>query len=325
MTHAQFAVDEGFHIDSGRSSGLQCDTLGLERLVEGGFLSRPPISHDELESRSKSDWLLKTIAILQISYYISQTLVRALQHIGVTPLEILVVAFIFCTVLSYAFNWSKPQGIQYPIIITHQGGATGTKCSTAVPQSGVPQPDIPQQDTTQQDTPQPGMPRESGQIVHCLTAFRPPRTVLRLNDNDTGHIVLPGPRPPEDLIFEGRTLLVLLPIKTSIIVATLFGAIHCLAWTSPFPHAAELLIWRICAIVTTCLPLPLVLHYQYRSDRFKFYPRFLKNRRIMFALGTTYAVARIILILLAFTALRPLPADTYQTVDWTRYLPNFSA
>ena len=33
-----------------------------------------------------------------------------------------------------------------------------------------------------------------------------------------------------------------------------FGALHCLAWNSPFPTAQERLAWRICSTTTTALP-----------------------------------------------------------------------
>lgn len=36
---------------------------------------------------------------------------------------------------------------------------------------------------------------------------------------------------------------------------TVFGGLHCLAWNFHFPTPAEALIWRICSIVTTLLPL----------------------------------------------------------------------
>ena len=38
-----------------------------------------------------------------------------------------------------------------------------------------------------------------------------------------------------------------------------------------------------------------------------------------------YALGRVTLIVLAFIALRALPADTYQTLDWNNYFPHIGA
>ena len=47
-----------------------------------------------------------------------------------------------------------------------------------------------------------------------------------------------------------------------------------------------------------------------------------KLRVLMLFFIGLYVIGRITLIILAFTALRALPADVYQTIDWTNYLPH---
>ena len=100
-----------------------------------------------------------------------------------------------------------------------------------------------------------------------------------------------------------------------------FGGLHCLAWNSPFPTSKERLAWRICSVATTVLPLlstpvflgivdsPMKDSYTLPLDWFT---------------RTFYTLARTTIIVLAFTALRALPADTFQTVNWDNYFPHFA-
>lgn len=97
-----------------------------------------------------------------------------------------------------------------------------------------------------------------------------------------------------------------------------FGAIHCLAWNSPFPSPKERLAWRICSVASTALPMQLIVEptiNPWRSGWFSFF--------LLFFGLLLYIVARITIIVLAFMSLRALPVDAYQTVNWTNYIPHF--
>ena len=372
MVHAQFLFSGGFKIvKPGPTYDPDDDGQGLRELVKWGIVRQPPLSSDELQSRSKSDWLVKLIAILQISYFASQTVFRALQHLQVTPLEILVVSFIFCSLLSYAFNWSKPQDVEYPVIIqlepdwqpyknsnkpreTEIVTADNSMTEAAAPQNDIPQPNALQEQKTQPDIPQPTGPQQPER----RSSFQYTPFQLRA----MGPVPVPAPyepitapiesRPPQDTLESVRwpgpydpaldprepksrlaKLLFSKGIKARgffsicVILSTSFGAIHCAGWHSPFPSHAEMVIWRVCAVMITALPTPWIwllrLYLEVRSYRV---PRHIgKLRNVIIFLGGLYVVARVMLIVLAFTTLRALPAETYETVEWTRYLPNFSS
>jgi hypothetical protein len=68
----------------------------------------PYISPDELQDRSKSDSLVRTIAVGQILWVSIQILIRAARHLAISQLEITVVAFASCAVAMYGLNWYKP-------------------------------------------------------------------------------------------------------------------------------------------------------------------------------------------------------------------------
>lgn len=118
LTHMQFAGAKGFRChapDTSRTT--ECDLYYLYELIKEGHLDRPPVSEDELRSRGKSDLVIKLIAILQIVWFVAQTLVRAIEHYHITALELSTVAFVCCSILSYGFCISRPQDVEYPVVL----------------------------------------------------------------------------------------------------------------------------------------------------------------------------------------------------------------
>jgi len=42
-------------------------------------------------------------------------------------------------------------------------------------------------------------------------------------------------------------------------VAMVFGAIHCVAWSFAFPSRAEQVLWRVSSVAVTCIPAVLAI------------------------------------------------------------------
>ncbi|KAJ3768041.1 hypothetical protein FB446DRAFT_848694 [Lentinula raphanica] len=103
--------------------------------------------------------------------------------------------------------------------------------------------------------------------------------------------------------------------------AMVFGAIHCAAWNFYFPTEAEQTLWRICAAVTTSIPLLIIcydyLGYTIEDTRIELPVEFALSFVILF-----YIFARWVLIVQAFIALRRLPSTAYETVEWVNLLPH---
>ena len=117
MTHLQFAYAKGFWTCPPGGTGSPCKLAALVTLIEDGEIEEPPIPEEELQSRGESDWIVKSVAISQIIWFLIQTLSRRLQDYPVTALEILTVALIFPSLLTYGFSWYKPQNVEYPVTI----------------------------------------------------------------------------------------------------------------------------------------------------------------------------------------------------------------
>ena len=111
---------------------------------------------------------------------------------------------------------------------------------------------------------------------------------------------------------------------TTMIVATLFGGIHCTGWNFPFPSYAELIIWRVSSLIIVIVPctfLPLLVVVFMEED-----PNTTTDIIIMVNVGlflfgiVIYVLARLTLFVQAFIALRHLPLGAYAVVKWTTLL-----
>lgn len=108
------------------------------------------------------------------------------------------------------------------------------------------------------------------------------------------------------------------------LVTVIFGAIHCTAWNLHFPTHSESVFWRMCSVVITATPLAtffawIVIAIAARND----------NDSILGMVGVVtvlvsslYIVARIALLVLAFTSLRALPDGALDTVAWVSFIPH---
>ena len=86
------------------------DVIFLRR--SGHLKKLPHITRDELCDKSKSDPLLKLIAICQISWSIIQISTRAIRRLPISPLELNVLALAACAIVIYGLCWYKPKHVQ---------------------------------------------------------------------------------------------------------------------------------------------------------------------------------------------------------------------
>lgn len=124
-----------------------------------------------------------------------------------------------------------------------------------------------------------------------------------------------------------------LPLRALVLLGCVFGAIHCLAWNSPFPTSQERLAWRICSAATVAIPglvflaltglFPIIICISIICNAGDFFTgNFVQV--IYHSVGLAYILGRITLVILAFIGLRALPADAFRTVDWNEYFPHFA-
>ena len=69
----------------------------------------------EIEDKGKSDWLAKSLVLLQTSWFVMQCIARAIEHLPVTHLEIVTLAYSAMNFVIYIFWWNKPVNVNRPI------------------------------------------------------------------------------------------------------------------------------------------------------------------------------------------------------------------
>jgi hypothetical protein len=83
------------------------------------------VTVDEIEDRSKSDALSKTIVIAQTTWFTAQCIARARQGLAITELEIVTLAYTALNGVMCFFWWSKPLDVRCPVVIDLSPGWTG--------------------------------------------------------------------------------------------------------------------------------------------------------------------------------------------------------
>ena len=86
-------------------------------LLEADVLSWPDVTEQEILDRSKADWVLKSLALIQASWFIAQVIGRAAQGLSVTTLELFTLGIISCALVTYAAWWAKPFDVRTPTIV----------------------------------------------------------------------------------------------------------------------------------------------------------------------------------------------------------------
>ena len=298
LVHTQFAFANGFWTRMPNGVTAKCKPDRLRTLIENGDIQGPPLSKDELKSRGKGDWVIKLIAIVQIIWFVIQTLVRAIQHYQTTALEIMTVAFVFCSVFIYGFSLNHPQDVEYPVFIEVSAAALLTDGNAA--------------DTKTLATDETNAKPKSDRLSHAEEG------------GETAPALRQGAKAVSQYAPGWAASTV--PVLLFGLFACGFGAIHCLAWNSPFPTSREQLAWRICSAATTALPasaaLLTVVAILFDNDGDGAVA--MVGIFLLFLSALSYILGRITIIVLAFMSLRALPLDALRTVDWNNYIPHFT-
>ncbi|KAJ7247534.1 hypothetical protein C8J57DRAFT_1080719 [Mycena rebaudengoi] len=244
----------------------------------------------DIMDKSKGDALSKGVALAQGLWFTTQCLARVHQRLAVTELEITTLAFAVVNIFVWLLWWDKPFDVQRPIVL------------------GPPKP----------PDAQPIIPFQSLWLERFMVVIL---GSTGNNDYDprlsTSVPSFWSPSMNDNLLLGTRGLTVL--------AGSVFGAIHCAAWTSDFPTTGEMWTWRSCSLVIVAIPVVtfLVLLLTSITDDTDF-DEVIMN--IFFTLMTgslpIYIVARLSLISLPFMALRSLPSSTFVDVDWSMYIPH---
>jgi len=279
-----------------------------------------PITKKEIEDKSKTNTLSKGLFLMQLGWFSLQCTTRLVQHLPLTVLELETVGFAVLNLVSYVLWWHKPHHVQcaYPVRVesTPEGRSSANGGGESEGEKAGPGPK--------------GVAGEGSHGNALISTSFVWRYLERFVDSLVGHdhYYESWDAKTVPLMFSG-SVEVGVSVTIGLIatmVASIFGAIHCIGWKFQFATATEQLLWRISSCVIAGLPWPLwvlttIVHVgSYRGNQAVWLSRLLR------AVGYTgtfiYVLARIVLLVLAALSLRSLPPKEYEIIEWTTYLPH---
>lgn len=83
--------------------------------AEIGLIALPNVTERHIQDKSKSNSLVTTLALVQIAQLVAALGSRYAQHISVSQLEAVALAYAVCAVFTYALQWSCPKDVGVPI------------------------------------------------------------------------------------------------------------------------------------------------------------------------------------------------------------------
>ena len=134
MTHGFFIIMGGFHLFEHSSeetnNNYPCESREDDKPLhplEESDLSRYSGSfmmptEAEIKDRGKSDWLAKSLVLLQTSWFVIQCIARGIKHLPVTHLEIVTLAYAAMNFVIYIFWWNKPLNVNRPVRVFRESG-----------------------------------------------------------------------------------------------------------------------------------------------------------------------------------------------------------
>lgn len=89
----------------------------LLRLIRENVVEMPTIRENDIDDRSKANWVSKCFSLFQVSWFLLQLLALSIQRLAVTPLELYTLSIVVCGVVIYAYEWRKPFDVQQPVLL----------------------------------------------------------------------------------------------------------------------------------------------------------------------------------------------------------------
>ncbi|EPE32599.1 hypothetical protein GLAREA_07733 [Glarea lozoyensis ATCC 20868] len=256
--------------------------------------SLPDVSVREIEDKSKGDAFVKGTTVLQVLWLIIQVIVRGARDMPVSQLEISVIAFTACALLTYSFSWSKPQNV-----------TVANLASDSI------------------------ISREVMKALEDKTNGASWSQNLFLGRD--ADIFKPIPNDAEFDCLPSSKFLTLLDLGI-VIAGTIFGAVHLIAWNFHFPTPLEGLLWKL-ASVYLAATLPFCYINAYIFEKLGWLEGTFENSgglsKNMVLLGKfvvslpiiSYVLARLCLMVLIFRCLFFLDPKTFITT-WAKEVPH---
>jgi len=217
-THGFFVIMGGFYLFDGEKPLRPLDRHEVADRVQNGLLIPP--SEADIQDKSKGDGLSKGIVLVQVLWFITQCIARQIQHLPITLLEIITLAYSAVNVAIYGFWWYKPLNVMRPVRVAGQlsDGPVGMESNRRGVEWWM--------DVSENILGDAGNLSEMSQVPMFYSG-----------NASSGQIRL--------------------ALGVAFVMGEVFGAIHFLAWSFLFPSHTEQRSWRLsCIFLMTTLALP---------------------------------------------------------------------
>lgn len=247
-------------------------------------------TEDEIQDRSKSDWLAKTLVILQTCWFVTQCIARRVEHLPITELEVITLAYAAMNLAIFMAWWNKPHNVDCPTRVFQEPSEL-----VAGRDDGV-----------------------WDKVVSIIMGLQD--DLVALHERSNVPIFYAG---------DGDDDTVMIADSIVLAVGVAFGVIHCIPWSFTFPSHAEAVLWRVSSIAITSVPIFVFMAFMgaavasetcFDGDDMLTYvivPSMVLS-------GILYVIARFTTIILAFMSLSSLPPGAFEAVDWTIRIPHLS-
>ncbi|KAF7981936.1 hypothetical protein HWV62_30713 [Athelia sp. TMB] len=280
---AFFVIMGGYHAYNEDGPLYPLSPDAVVSLVRDGKLIPP--TTEELSDKSKGDVLSKGVAILQTFWFVVQCVARLAEHLPLTNLEVMTLAYTVMTVAMYIAWWHKPLNVSCAI------RTPAVSVSTKVDDLNAAWEWFLSYIMGAQDG---GAELSSMKRVPTFWAGKASKSDLGVAD------------------------------CIALLVAMAFGAVHFIAWSYAFTSHIEQLMWRASAIAIVAVPpgILLALYLAEIESGVLSWAGISLTLFFTFIGAPLYICARMILLIFSFTTLTSLPHSIYQTVQWAEFIPH---
>ncbi|KAF2274461.1 uncharacterized protein EI97DRAFT_495246 [Westerdykella ornata] len=201
----------------------------LAYLVEKEYVQFPNITAEDIWDKSKADTLAKIMTLVQASWLVIQLLGRAVLGLSTTTLELSAGAILFCTFGTFVCWSHKPTDVQKGIVLTCEA-TTAQILMEAGEAAAEPY----------KHTPLDFVAKQSFTCGYDVMRF----FNLRCDNPERPLRRFPNDRFPDICTWEKFALFCM---------TSAYAATHMIPWKLAFPTRQEKMLWRISALIFTCV------------------------------------------------------------------------
>ncbi|KAJ2936537.1 hypothetical protein H1R20_g561, partial [Candolleomyces eurysporus] len=228
----------------------QLRAIELSKVEEhklGDVINRSSLREADLLDRSKGDELSKGLVVIQTTWFIISCCARAIQRLTITNLEVITLAYAALNGIMYFFWWNKPLNVRVPMEIEIKDEDLFNQVSRV----RLPEEEESERARTIMDI--MSLPWTLARTTVRYFA----RTTSKLSGSNVKKV------NPLYYTFQGRDLTIggKQPLKGMLksfaitsLKASAFGAIHCIAWSFPFPTTVARDLWRVSSVYCAASP-----------------------------------------------------------------------